>query len=167
MTEAEFLRLAVTLTKVELVDGLVVREPAPGGPHQDVVLKLALALGGWANARPGVAYVGLNPYDIRFAPGRILQPDMFVILGHVDVPTRGPLERIPDLCIEVVSRRKYDRVTKRGIYAEAGVREYWTVEDRAVHRWTGPGLEKCEVVTGMLTCPLLPGFELDVASLFG
>ena len=79
-----------------------------------------------------------------------------------------PIERIPDLCIEVVStRRVYDRVTKRLAYAKAGVAEYWTVvQDLGfVERWTGPHLAVREKLRERLVTPLLPGFVLDVHAL--
>lgn len=80
-----------------------------------------------------------------------------------------PIERIPDLCFEIVSsRRVYDRVTKRLAYAEVGVTEYWTVvKDLGfVERWTAPRLTTREEVRDRLTTPLLPGLELDVQALF-
>ena len=77
--------------------------------------------------------------------------------------------RIPDLCVEIVSRRiAYDRTTKRLLYAQAGVREFWTVmrKQRFVERWTGPGLDAREECRERVVTALLPGFSLDVARLF-
>jgi Uma2 family endonuclease len=106
--------------------------------------------------------------NIRFGPSRILQPDAAVVLERIPRDQRRPLDRVPDLCIEVVSAdRVYDRVTKRLIYAEAGVRECWVVEPAGlVERWTGPGLARSEEVRGTLATPLFLGFSLDVAALF-
>ena len=60
-----------------------------------------------------------------------------------------------------------DRTTKRYLYAEAGVREYWVIDPAGVvERWDGPGLARYGVVEGALRSPLLPGFELDLATLF-
>jgi len=81
----------------------------------------------------------------------------------------GPLDQIPDLCIEArsPSDRGYDRFTKRLGYAAAGVREYWLVYlDGPVERWHGPSLESAEEHGAALTSPLLPEFSLDVRSLF-
>jgi len=127
-----------------------------------------VALRNWAASQPRSVTVGQAPMDIRFAPGRILQPDAFVILEPVELRHAGPIERVPELCIEVLSmNRVYDRVTKRAVYADAGVREYWVIEAaRYVERWTGPRLTQREEVEGALTSPLLPGFELNVEELF-
>jgi Uma2 family endonuclease len=73
--------------------------------------------------------VGQAPLDVRFGHGRILQPDVFVLFDRIPFDHEGPLDRVPELCIEVRSSRpSYDRLTKRTIYADAGVRELWTVE---------------------------------------
>jgi Uma2 family endonuclease len=113
--------------------------------------------------------VRFAPLDVRFGAGRILQPDLLVFLDPLPRGVKTPIERIPDLCVEVVSRRHaYDRITKRRMYAEAGVREMWTIigSQRLVERWTGDGLATLEECRERLTTPLLPGFELDVRGLF-
>ena len=67
--------------------------------------------------------------DVRFAPDRILQPDAMVFLAALGRDVTSPIQRIPELCIEVLSsNRTYGRGTKRFMYAEAGVAEYWIVD---------------------------------------
>lgn len=80
-----------------------------------------------------------SPLDVRFAPGRILQPDGFVLFSTIPPDHRGPINQIPPLCIEILStNRVHDRVTKRSIYAEAGVNELWAVEQAGfIERWSG------------------------------
>lgn len=165
-SEAEFLSWPASTTRVELIDGDVVRAPAPSYRHQDILRRILHALGTWSESRP--VTIGQSPCDVRFGPARILQPDAFVILQRIDPFTRGPITVIPSLCIEVLSDdAPYDRITKRLIYAGAGVEELWTVHaDGYVERWTGPGLVNVETITDRLTTPLLPGFELRVEALF-
>lgn len=167
VTEEEFLSLPETMQKVELIDGEVIVSPAPSPGHQELVGRLYYALSTWARTRKDVT-VGLSPVDIRFAPDRILQPDLFVMFERIRRDARGPITRIPELCVEVLSGdRVHDRVTKRMIYAAAGVREYWIVEPMPlIERRTGPGLAVEDVVEGVLTTPLLPGFSLDLAELY-
>jgi Uma2 family endonuclease len=58
-------------------------------------------------------------------------------------------------------------VTKRLLYAAAGVTEYWVVEPAGmVERWSGPGLARAEELRRRLTTPLPPGFVLDLRRLF-
>ena len=168
MTEDEFLALPVTKTKTELLDGELLREPSPGFGHQHEVGCVFLALSTWAATQAPRPDVCVSPLDVRFAPGRILQPDALVFLQPLARPVRMPIDRIPDLCVEMVStRRSYDRVTKRLAYGEAGVAEYWAVipELGFLERFHGPGLRLREELRDHLTTPLLPGFELNVKTL--
>ena len=89
-------------------------------------------------------------------------------LQEVSFDLEGPLDLVPELCVEVLStNRAYDRLTKRLVYATSGVRELWLVEPSgSIERWSGQGLNEAEVLAERLTTPLLPGFELDVAALF-
>lgn len=168
VSEAEFRRLPESTTKVELLDGEVVVSPSPTYWHQEIVGRLIVALRLWAETQSRPVTVGHAPLDVRFAPGVILQPDVFVLFGRVSARQRGPLERIPELCIEVLSEdRVHDRVTKRLIYAAAGVKEYWVVEPAGlVERWTGKSFERAERSSARIVTPLLPGFELRLRQLF-
>jgi len=168
VSEREFLSLPESADKVELLDGEVIVAPSPSFWHQEVLARLVGALRGWADQSSSPVTVGQAPLDIRFAPGRILQPDAFVILDAVPRDHEGPLDRIPELCVEVLStNRVYDRVTKRYVYGQAGVRELWTVETAGlVERWTGDGLASAVQVTDRLSTPLLAGFSLELADLF-
>jgi Uma2 family endonuclease len=168
VSEADFLRLPESLTKTELLDGEVIVSPSPSLWHQEILGRIILALRSWAATRgPGVV-VAHAPLDVRFAPDRILQPDAMVFLGRLDLKAAGPVDRVPEICIEVLSSdRAYDRITKRFVYGGAGVTEYWIVEPAGlIERWDGPGLARAELVNDRLTSPLLPGFVLDVRSLF-
>jgi Uma2 family endonuclease len=168
VSEAEFLRLPESTAKIELLDGEVVMSPSPTYWHQELVGRLLVALRSWANTQRRTVTIGHAPLDVRFAPGRILQPDIFVLFGSIPRRQRGPLMQIPELCIEVLSDdRVHDRVTKRLVYAGAGVKEYWIVEPAGlVERWTGEGFEHAQRSSTKLSTPLLPGFELDLRRLF-
>jgi Uma2 family endonuclease len=168
VTEDEFLRLPESMTKVELVDGEVVVSPSPEFWHQELLRRMIVALSAWADRQRRRVTIGQAPLDVRFAPGRILQPDAFVLFGEVSPSHEGPIDRVPELCVEVLSSdRVHDRVTKRMIYAASGVREYWIVEPAGiVERWTGPGLAEVQEVRDRLVTSLLPGFRLDLKRLF-
>lgn len=165
VSEAEFLALPESTRRVELIDGEVVVPPSPSFWHQEVLGRLVSSLRRWARGRE--VTVAQAPLDVRFGPDRILQPDAMVFLHALDRDAPTPVDVVPELCIEVLSTdRAYDRVTKRFIYAEAGVAEYWIVDaGRGVERRDGPGLARIEVVTNELTTPLLPGLAVDVAAL--
>jgi Uma2 family endonuclease len=168
VSEAEFLRLPESSRPTELVDGEVIVAPSPTYWHQEVLMRLVSALRGWAAKQAKPVTVMQAPLDVRFGPGRILQPDAMVFLEALPRDIATPLDPIPALCIEVLSNdRAYDRITKRFIYAEAGVQEYWLVEPAGlIERRSGPGLMRAEELSERLTSPLLPGFDLVIAELF-
>jgi Uma2 family endonuclease len=169
VTEREFLSLPESMRPAELVDGEVILAPSPSFWHQEVLSRLVVMLRAWAATSPSPITVVQAPFDVRFAAGRILQPDAMVFLAALARDVGTPLDRIPELCIEVLSsNRAYDRVTKRFIYAEAGVAEYWIVDPAGVvERRTGPGLIRAEEIDDWLTSELLPGFQLSVSELLG
>jgi Uma2 family endonuclease len=168
VSEKEFLRLPESTAKIELVDGEVVVSPSPTYWHQEILARIVVALRAWAARQKRPVTVGQAPLDVRFAPGRILQPDAFVLFGRVARRHEGPIDRVPELCVEVLSsERLHDRVTKRLLYAAAGVEEYWVVEPAGViERWSGPGLARAQELRHRLSTPLLPGFVLDLRRLF-
>lgn len=107
--------------------------------------------------------------DVRFAPGRILQPDAMVFIAPLPLKTKTPIQRLPELAIEVLSsNRTYDRIAKRSIYGSAGVREYWLVDTlkSQLEICHGEALMLTRLEAARLTTPLLPGFALDVPGLF-
>lgn len=168
VSESEFLALPESNTKVELIDGEVIVSPSPDYWHQEILTRIVAALRTWASGHANPVTVAQAPLDVRFATGRILQPDAMVFLARIARDQRGPIERVPELCVEVLSTdRAYDRVTKRLVYAAAGVTEYWVIDPNSfVERWTGPGLAREELVRDQLRTPLLPGFALQVDELF-
>jgi Uma2 family endonuclease len=169
VSERGFLSLPESTGPAELVDGEVILAPSPSFWHQEVLSRLVVALRAWAVTSPNPATIVQSPFDVRFAAGRILQPDAMVFLAPLARDVASPLDRIPDLCIEVLStNRAYDRVMKRFIYAEAGVAEYWIVDPAGVvERCSGPGLARTQEIDDRLTSDLLPGFELSVTALLG
>lgn len=168
VSESEFLALPETMNKVELLDGEVIVSPSPTFHHQEILRRIVRALSVWSETQERPITVCQSPLDFRFAPDRILQPDACVVLDKIPLNASMPLDRVPELCIEVLSNdRVYDRLTKRLVYAAAGVREYWVVETEGpIERWHGEGLASAEPCDERLVTPLLPGFVLDVTRLF-
>ena len=168
VTEAEYLALPESAESVELIDGELAVSPSPSFWHQETLRRLVTQLSNWADNLDRSVTVGMAPLDVRFAPNRILQPDLFVLLGTLAKDHEGPLDAVPELCVEVLStNRLHDRVTKRLIYAAAGVKELWTVERaQFIECWTGDALENVRAESERLTSPVLDGFELDVQAVF-
>jgi len=168
VSEAEFLALSESNQRMELVDGEVIVPPSPSYWHQELLARLFIALRAWAEETEAQVTVVQAPLDVRLGPGRIVQPDIMVFGCALAEDVATPLDQVPELCIEVLSgNRLHDRVTKRYLYAEAGVREYWVVDPAGlVERRTGPDLGEIELCEEGLGSPLLPGFALDLEQLF-
>ena len=169
VTEQEFLALPETSERIELVDGEIVMPPAPSFGHQKILLEIGRALASWADTREHPVEVVIAPADLRLRRERIVQPDVFVLFERVPRGHVGPIDIVPALCVEITSGNPlYDRVTKRFLYGEAGVREYWVVHPTGlIERFTGENLaEREDVAIGDLTTPLLPGFRLSLDELF-
>ena len=129
--------------RYELLDGVLMVTPAPGGPHQGIAARFAIVLGaplvfnGHANI--------YTPGAISYPPQTQLEPDVLVVPARFLINT--PWVEITEhwLAIEVFSRssRVYDREFKRNAYLDLGVQEVWLVDMREkfveVCRVRGPG----------------------------
>ena len=82
----------------------------------------------------------------------------------------------PDLVVEILSpgTRKTDEVTKRKLYEQFDVREYWVVDPeldavKAYRRDDGVFVRVAELTADagdILTTPLLPDLSISLADLF-
>ena len=116
--------------RYELLDGVLMVTPAPGGPHQGIAARFAMALGPqlWLPGRANI----YTPGAISFPPRTQLEPDVLVVPARFPIET--PWVEITEhwLAIEVFSRssRVYDREFKRNAYLDLGVHEVWLVDMR-------------------------------------
>lgn len=165
VSEEEFLSLPESHERIELIDGEVILGPSPTPRHQLVVSRLCRDLGAWADANPPT-FVGLSPLDVRIGECRIVQPDVFLVLGGVADLDETVLA-VPELIVEVMStNRGHDRVTKRFIYAQAGVKEYWIVDPLARRIEVCHGLDSIDEHTDVVRSAVAAGLEISLADLF-
>ena len=159
----------------ELWDGELVMSPAPSFDHQEIVLRIARWVQDWVSARK-LGKVITAPIDMVLSPHRAMQPDVAFIaqsrLNIIDRAIRGPV----DLAVEVISlgNRNRDRIEKRDLYEQYGVKEYWIVDPEAqtvevLHLENARYRLLVRATLGQsFTSKLLPGLELSVnAILFG
>ena len=123
--------------RYEIVDGTLFVTPSPGFEHQEAVVRLLMALRQYAAQEPDLLVVS-SPADLR-APRTMVQPDLYAVRrGLARTPFPWPLGQVL-LTIEVLSpsNRRYDLVTKRQLYQDAGVALYWIVDpvEQCVHVW--------------------------------
>ena len=115
--------------RYEIIEGELYEMPAPNLVHATVVMNLIAQLLPIVSSLGGRLFTA--PLDVFFQGANPVQPDLVIMLPGWNgmLTQRGP-EGAPDLLIEVLSpaNRGHDLLTKRALYARAGVREYWIVD---------------------------------------
>jgi Uma2 family endonuclease len=131
-TYEDLLRLPDDGKRYEIIEGTLYEMPSPLLAHAQVIANLMFHLG--MPARSLGARLFTAPLHVFIAGGNLVQPDVIVVLpqGAARPVPRG-VQGPPDLAIEVLSpsNRGHDRLTKRSLYVQAGVREYWIVDPDA------------------------------------
>ncbi|MBF0538664.1 MAG: Uma2 family endonuclease [Nitrospirae bacterium] len=171
--EAQTLERDFDLT--EIINGVEVMGPSPFGKHQNIsmriVRRIILHL---ENNKLGTVFY--SPLDVILKEGvQKLQPDILFIkkanMGIFQDFIRG----VPDMVCEIVSKGSVtkDTVTKKKIYEQFKVPEFWIVF---------PELETIEVFTiegdiyelfstaegeGIVKSKVIEGLEVDVNDVFG
>ena len=157
----------------ELWDGELITSPAPSFYHQEVTFRFGRQLYEWVSKHK-LGKVVLAPIDMVLSPHRVAQPDGVFIsqerLGIIGRVINGPV----DLAVEVISLgdRHRDRIEKRDLYEQYGVREYWLIDPEArtvevLHLDNGRYQLHVRATPGEIAASkLLPGFQIEVAVLF-
>lgn len=118
--------------RYEIIEGELYEMPAPGWDHAITVMNVILLLAPIVRALGGKLVT--SPVDVFFPGADPVQPDILVIIPGSRAAGHGRgVEGAPDLVVEVLSpsNRGHDLLTKRALYARAGVREYWIVDPDA------------------------------------
>jgi Uma2 family endonuclease len=115
--------------RYEIVEGELYEMPSPTLYHALAIRNLLFLLGPVIEALGG--WLLTAPLDVFFQGADPVQPDLVVLLpGGKAQPFAQGVQGPPDLLIEILSpsNRGHDLLTKRALYARAGVREYWIVD---------------------------------------
>ena len=160
--------------RTELWDGELIMSPAPSFLHQEIVVRFHDLLRAWVR-RHQLGKTGIAPLDMVLTARRATQPDVVFISNERLGIIKERIMGAADLVAEVISpgSRPRDRIDKRDLYEQHGVREYWLIDPEAktvevlhlesgtyqlVGRWH-PG-ERAR-------SRLIEGFEAPVSPLFG
>ena len=116
----------------ELWDGELIMSPAPSFSHQETVDRMHDALKAWVRAHK-LGKTVCSPVDMVLSDRRAVQPDILFVaedrLGIIQEAVHGAA----DLVVEVLSpgSRRRDRIDKRDLYEQHGVKEYWLIDPEA------------------------------------
>jgi len=156
----------------ELWDGVLIMSPTPSFFHQKIAFRFERSLNDWIQDHDQGEVIG--PIDMVLSPHRTVQPDVSYVSGErlsiIDRVIRGPA----DLVAEVVSLggRNRDRIEKRDLYEQHGVKEYWIIDPES------QTVDVLALVNGryelamragpseLAKSSLLPGFQISVDELF-
>lgn len=157
---------------MELWDGELIMSPTPVPNHQRIVFQFATILRDFVASRK-LGEVFLSPLDVVLSQRRVVQPDVFFVSkARLNLVT-DRVRCAPDLAVEVISQGswKRDRVEKKDLYEQHGVREYWivdaeaqTIEVFALDRGAFKLVSKAELGE-TASSKLLPGFKVTRSQL--
>ncbi len=159
----------------EILAGEHVMTPAPNLEHQAIVANLLHAWMSYGERR-AVGSFWSAPVDVILSRSNVIQPDLcFVANGGAATLTRRGIEGPPDIVVEVLSpaTSQRDAVTKRHLYAQYGVGEYWIIDPEArslrILQWSEAGYrlddEQLLGAGDTVRSRSLPGFAVELAAL--
>ena len=164
MSEKEYLALPEEKPYLEYVNGVVLQKPMPNANHRKLVTRFVVALDAYARSVGGDS----GP------EGRIAFPESSNF-RLPDAAFWGPGiphgdDSIPTLVVEVRSPQQSmgELRQKCRFFLRNGVQVAWLVdpETRTVELFEGGRDAEALAAPAVLTSAALPGFELDLASLF-
>lgn len=166
--------------QTELINGKVfVNHASPAPVHQEITLKIALAMLNHVQHTPWKVYIA--PFDVRIPRDSVkdkdiftvVQPDICLVCDRSKLDENGCIGA-PDIVVEILKPGNTEKELKYkyAVYEEAGVKEYWVVTPMLqsifiYHQQNGQFQSYRPLVKGdIINTSLLPGFELDVTSIF-
>jgi Uma2 family endonuclease len=171
----EELRDAVGDASGELIDGRFIPMPPTGWPHASTEARVAARLQQHVDAKQaGVVLTGEAGIIIRRNPDTLRGADV-VFVSNERIALASPsgyLDVAPELIVEIVSPndRWTDTTAKLDDYFSIGVALVWLVDPQRqrVSCYRSPtDLDVLGLGDTLTAEPMLPGFRLPVADLFG
>lgn len=114
----------------QLIGGELIMTPSPVPYHQDILRKLGFKLVTFIEEKK-LGKVYYAPLDVYFSNTDTYQPDIiFISKERLNIIGEKKIEGPPDLVIEILSPATayYDLRTKKDVYEQSGVKEYWIAD---------------------------------------
>jgi len=158
----------------QLIGGKLIMVPSPSPQHQRISTRLVTKLANFVMEKQ-LGEVFHAPIDVFFEETETYQPDIiFISKERLDIIEKERIKGAPDLVMEILSPSTayYDLRKKFKIYEKHGVKEYWIVDLEAesitIYVNKDEKFAPCQEIEkrGKVQSQLLPGFELDIVSLW-
>jgi Uma2 family endonuclease len=135
--------------RYEIVDGELLVSPSPSRRHQLALGELFRLVGDYVRQHH-IGHTFFAPLDVRFSRHRATQPDLFVEAPALEARREDRVDPGALLLAAEISSpttARFDRKTKRPMYQDERVPEYWIVDldARIVERWR-PDDDRAEVL---------------------
>ena len=162
----------------ELHDGIPIIMPSPTLRHQKLLRRLTQFIENWIGSG-GQGLLYYQPVDLKIDNRRALIPDLTYYATNDEAAIESAngkyLVGVPDLVVEIVSpsSQNTDRYYKFDVYAEIGVKYYWTIDPefwifQAFHLVEGEyRFEASLSDQGEFAPEVFPGLKIPMAQLFG
>ncbi len=161
--------------RYEILDGMLIREPAPYVHHQRVSRRLGRLLEDYFASRDSIGEVFNAPIDVTLSDTNVVQPDLiYVPSTRSEIVKEARIDGAPYLIVEILSKwtRSKDRVRKRAIYERMQVTHYWVVDpqDEAIEAYAlrdgAYVLRSSGLSEGEFVHPDFPELAFDLAALW-
>jgi Uma2 family endonuclease len=160
--------------RYELTDGELIPVASPGKSHQRTLKRIGFPLNVFVDER-NLGEVIFGPRDVVLTDTYVFVPDLlFISNERARIDTYTVVQGAPDLVVEIrsPSTEHIDWTTKRELYAQHGVKEYWLVHPDDGIVWVLLLSDGVFTISGVyaagdtLTSPTLEGFTLDLEKVF-
>lgn len=136
----------------EIIGGKKIMSPSPVKSHMYIMMNIAFNLAAYLRGKK-FGRVFTDNMDVHLPDGTLVKPDLFVVCDRKILKDKATVYGVPDFVVEILSysTRRRDMSTKKDIYEQNGVREYWIVNpwDKSVlvHYLRNGRLELDEIYT--------------------
>lgn len=117
--------------RVELRDGVMNVVPSPTIGHQNIGNLLWM----WLRSNAPEDFNPVTAIGIALSLNTTFEPDVLLLQGSLVLSRHFVLPHQVAIAVEVVSpgTKKQDRMQKPVLYAAAGIRHYWRIEQNPLH----------------------------------
>lgn len=156
----------------QLIGGDLLKSPPPVPYHQGLGSRLHIHFITLEEAGKGKVY--LSPIGVYLSETETYQPDLlFISADRYHIIGAKKIEGAPDIVVEILSPSSayYDLRSKKNVYEQSGVKEYWIVDpmEKSIELYSNTDegfVLKERRKSGTIASALYPELEISVERLF-